>query len=188
MIYLGSTFHGNGRFGCEVSRKIGASAATSWNLQTVWKHTAISKFTEQNAVLPRICLASGSGLRRLDGFQATCLRQILGTPCSYISRISNERVCEMSAMVQFSVSVKRMRQKLLGQILTNPKKKQLKDVTFHGDTRDFCFCATHSIGRPRQNWIDQLLGVMRVAAASQDKWESAARPTMVWQDVSSRAA
>ena len=43
MLYLGSTIHGNGRFGCEVGRKIGAAAGDFKALQRVWKHATISR-------------------------------------------------------------------------------------------------------------------------------------------------
>ena len=198
MVYLGSTIHGNGRYGCEISRKIGAAAATFQNLQTVWKHTSISTsrklqiFDSCIQSKMRYALASAwllkADLRRLDGFQASCLRQVMGIPCSFISRMSNEKVREMSGMQQFSVAVKSMQLKLLGQVLTNPKKKQLKDVTFHRGTLESETSAfVRRIGRPRQNWTEQLLGCMRAAAGSQAKWEQATRSTSVWQEVSSSA-
>ena len=37
MLYLGSTVHANGKFGCEVSRKIGAASGEFKFLDRVWK-------------------------------------------------------------------------------------------------------------------------------------------------------
>ena len=43
MIYLGSTIHRDGKFGSEISRKIGKAAAKFKSLQTAWKHASISR-------------------------------------------------------------------------------------------------------------------------------------------------
>ena len=43
MLYLGATLHGNGKFGCEVGRKIGAATADFNALKAVWKHASITR-------------------------------------------------------------------------------------------------------------------------------------------------
>ena len=43
MLYLGATLHGNGKFGCEIGRKIGAATADFNALKAVWKHASITK-------------------------------------------------------------------------------------------------------------------------------------------------
>ena len=41
MLYLGSTVHANGKFGCEISRKIGAARAEFDFLHRIWKSSAL---------------------------------------------------------------------------------------------------------------------------------------------------
>ena len=173
MLYLGSTIHGSGRFGCEVSRKIGAATADFRSLQTVWKHASVRmprKVQLFEACIQsklRYALASAwllkADLRRLDGFQASCLRKILGIPHSFYSRISNATVLARSGCTPFSATVKSMQLKLLENVLSNPRKNQLREVAFHGhtivsETAAYVRCA----GRPRQNWTEQVMA-MRAA-------------------------
>ena len=73
-------------------------------------------------------------LRRLDGFQARCVRQILKIPCSYFSRVSNSNVLKQGCLQQFSSTVRAMQLNLLGQVLIKPQKKVLKESAFQGDT------------------------------------------------------
>ena len=87
MIYLGATIHGDGRFGSEVSRKIGAAKEAFKFLHAIWKHSRITKHRKvqlfEALILSKLRYATASAwllkaeLRRLDGFQAHCLRQIL---------------------------------------------------------------------------------------------------------------
>ena len=115
MLYLGSTIHGNGMFGCEVGRKTGAAAGDFKALQRVWKHSTIARgrklklFDSLVQSKLRYAIASAwllkADLRRLDGFQANCLRNILGIKCSYVSRVSNEKVLEKAGFAKFSHDV-----------------------------------------------------------------------------------
>ena len=43
MMYLGTTIHSNGKFGCEVGRKIGAARAEFEALSAIWKSMALAK-------------------------------------------------------------------------------------------------------------------------------------------------
>ena len=132
MVYLGATIHSNGKFGCEIGRKIGKAAAAFRSLQTIWKHARISKrrkvqlFESLVQSQLRYALASAwllkSDLRRLDGFQAGCIRQILKIPCSYISRVSNQRVREQAGVQPFSKAVRSTQLQLLGQVIGNELK------------------------------------------------------------------
>ena len=79
MVYLGATSHSNGKFGCEICRKIGKATATFRSLQTIYKHARMSSRRKlqmfESLVLRqlRYALASAwllkSDLRRLAGFQ-----------------------------------------------------------------------------------------------------------------------
>ena len=77
---------------------------------------------------------------------------------------------------------------LLGQVNGNDKKKVLKEVTFHGDTLDPETSAyVRRVGRPRQNWTEQLLAIMKKAAGSNDCWQRAVACPRVWNEIVARA-
>ena len=116
------------------------------------------------------------------------MRKILGIPHSFYSRVSNERVRVQSGMTMFSSSVRKLQLKLLGQVVNDPRKQILKEVTFHGDTLDTETSAyVRRVGRPRQNWTDQLISIMRQAAGTYEVWMQAVSSAEVWREVSSRA-
>ena len=195
MLYLGSTIHGNGRFGCEVGRKIGAAAGDFKALQRVWKHAAISrdrKLQLYDSLIQsklRYAVASAwllkADLRRLDGFQANCLRNMLGIKCSYISRVSNHTVLENAGFAKFSSTVREMQMRLLGQVISDPRKRELRTATFSGDSL-FSQTAVFAkrVGRPRQNWTDELIKIMKKVAGSHANWLQAAGSTRLWSELS----
>ena len=80
-------------------------------------------------------LLSKGDLRRLDGFEANCLRKILGIKPSMISRISNDRVHELAGVRPLSMTIHRRQVKLLGEILTNPDKRILRNAAFQPGTK-----------------------------------------------------
>jgi len=97
-------------------------------------------------------------LRRLDGFHARCLRKILGIKPAYVSRVSNDRVREISGQAPFSERIRTMQCKLLEAVLTDPNKHVLRDVAFQRGT---CIPQTNRFvrkrGRPKQNWADEMV-------------------------------
>ena len=140
----------------------------------------------------RYALASAwlfkSDLRRLDGFQAGWFRQILKIPRSYVSRVSNQRVRQQCGMQPFSKTVRRAQLQLLGQVITDEKKKVLKEVTFHeGSLESETSAFVRRVGRPRQNWTEQLILIMKQAAGSNENWLRAVGCSKVWNDIADRA-
>ena len=177
MIYLGSTVHADGRFRADVGRKLGAATADFQALVAVWKNAGISSFRKLeifDAVVVSNPFYSTSSawltkgdLRKLDGFHARCLRRILKIQPSYISRVSNDRVRALAKKPPFSELVRRSQLTLLGGVLLDPGKKELRAATFHGDTM---MAETHAWvrrrGRPRHEWTSQQLAVVRKAAGN----------------------
>ena len=142
MLYLGSTVHSGGKFGCEISRRVGSASSQFNALQRVLKNATLPK--KRKIMIFDACIMSKlrygvssawlskSDLRRLGGFQAGCLRKMLGIAHSYYSRISNARVRQIAEQRPFSNQVRESQLKLLGQVLTNPDKHFLRSVAFHG--------------------------------------------------------
>ena len=130
---------------------------------------------------------SKADLRRLDGFQARCLRKMLKVPPAFIPRISNERVCRMVDVQSFSKLVRATQLKLLGQVFMDPNKKQLRQVAFQADgltpaTEAF----VRKVGRPKHNWVDQLTNIMRQAAGSLHNWLKITTSMRDWNMVAAR--
>ena len=61
-------------------------------------------------------------LRKLDAFQARCLRSILGIPHSFISRVRNETVLQEVGTEKLSIILWRRQLLLLGRIAQLPRE------------------------------------------------------------------
>ena len=131
---------------------------------------------------------SKSDLRRLDGFQAGCLRKMLGIAPSYFSRTSNARVRQIAEHRPFSEQVPESQLKLLGQVLTNPAKHFLRAVAFHGGQSLVPETSAYvrKQGRPKHNWTDQLVLMMKQAAGSLQEWQRATSSYTSWCQVMAR--
>ena len=168
MMYRGSTIHGGGRYGCEISRKIGAAKEAFRFLHNIWKHGGISKQRKVQLfdalIISKLQYATASAwllkgeLRRLDGFQAQCLRQILKVPSPYISRISNTTILQRCGAHKLSAHIQQRQQQLLENAISSPAKSQLREVTFiSASIIALTSRYTQRRGRPRQNWTDECM-------------------------------
>jgi hypothetical protein len=104
MTYLGTTPWADGSVKSELNRRLGIAGA-DFNIPAhVWQHTSIPRERKveifktiiTNVLLYglRTAWTNASERRRLDGFQARCLRNILGIKPAYFSCISNKPVLE----------------------------------------------------------------------------------------------
>jgi hypothetical protein len=172
MVYLGSTIHKDGKFASEISRKIGAAHARFRSLQPIWQSRSIAKrrklelfdsfiFSKLKYGVASAWL-SAADLRRLDGFQAACLRKLLKVPPPYISRVSNERIRTMAGQTPLSEQIRHSQLALLKAVLNDPSKSVLRDVAF-AKKSDLPLTAifVRKVGRPRHNWTDQVLALSR---------------------------
>ena len=97
MSYLGNSLAGDGKIQAELAKKLGLAWADFTTLAQLWKHTSISRsrkidIFQATITSPLLYGLSSAWLnvaerRRMDGFQARCLRKILGIPSAYVSRI-----------------------------------------------------------------------------------------------------
>ena len=105
---------------------------------------------------------------RDSGFEVASLRQVLRIRPAFLSRVSNATVRDIAQRQPFSALVRGAQLKLLEQVLHDPCKQVLKEVAFHGgdpalpETSAFI----RTVGRPRHNWTDQLMSIMRQSAGS----------------------
>ena len=90
MVYLGGILSGDGRVESELGRRIGLAQADFNALKRVWNHASLSK--QKKFRIFDACIQSKlhyglhpawlntAARRRIDGFQARCLRRVLGIP------------------------------------------------------------------------------------------------------------
>ena len=90
-------------------------------------------------------------------------------PSASVARISNATVLERAIQLKLSKRIKHMQLDLLGQVITTEKKKPLKEVAFHKNTlRPETSVYIRRLGRPRQNWTEQLISQMyRITRANE---------------------
>ena len=101
---------------------------------------------------------SKSQLRKLDRFQANCLRKLLGDPPSFISRISNQRLRQIPAQEPLSKSIAASQIHLIDNVWENPAKQELRDAAFVKYAHiPITPAYARTVGRPRHNWAEQVM-------------------------------
>jgi len=198
MLYLGATIHCDGKFGSELSRKIGAATGAFKALHAVCRNASLP-MSRRLAILEAYVLSrlrygvasawlSKSDLRRLDGFHVRCLRKMLRIPVAYVSRISNKIVLQGAKQLPLSESIRAKQLKLLGQILTDPAKDLLKQVAFHhGNVMTPTTPAyVRRVGRPRHNWTEQLIAMVRPHTGTLQQWLLITSSKQLWDEAVAR--
>jgi len=170
MLYLGATIHADGKFGCELSRRLGAANAEFQSLRNLWKNAAVAKARKlqvlESLVLSKVRYAVASAwrskadLRRLHGFQARCLRSVLKVPPAFLTRVSNEAVRQLAGARALSATVEEAQSALLQKVLMSPHKVELKKAAFsrtEGTLVPMTDAYVRRVGRPRHNWTEEVL-------------------------------
>jgi hypothetical protein len=166
--YLGSLLAADGRVDSELSRRIGCATRDFRNLQTLWNHASVSTKDKLRffhaLIVSRLFYGVAtmwlvtSQRRRLDGFYVRCMRKILRIPPSFISRISNKSVPARSRSVLLSEQILQRQLQLLGRAAMSPAGSPLRrDVFSSGGLQPQVGRYVRRIGRPRQDWTNQLL-------------------------------
>ena len=102
MTYLGTNLSSDGRLGTELGRRIGFAKREFQSLCKLWGHSNLPwkrKFQIYCSLIESkllyglaTCCLTIAEQRRLNGFQARCLRQVLRIKPAFYSRISNQTV------------------------------------------------------------------------------------------------
>ena len=120
-------------------------------------------FPGESIVVSRLTYATASmwlltvDLRRLDGFYCNCLRRILRIPPSFVSRVSNATVLHRAGCKKLSDTIRDAQIKLLDKVLHDPSLDVLKKASFQGTLTSQTATWVRRRGKPRQNWIEQLM-------------------------------
>jgi len=193
--YLGSNLACDGRATAELSRRIGMAKADFNTLSRVWKNSALTRTRKlaiysslvESKLLYSLSTATYTvaEIRRLDGFQAKCLRRILNIPSSYLSRISNETVRQRAGCRCFSQLLVDRQLMLLGTVLRSPEQSPLQTVSFTpGTLQPATSRYVRRVGRPRKEWVPTVLssayqlasqGQLLTTAGSEADWKQLVR-------------
>ena len=102
--------------------------------------------------------------------------------------MSNKSVQEQCCLQPVSQTIHEMQLKLLGKVLTDPRKLVLREVAFHKDSLDSETSAfVRRVGRPRQNLTEQLLAIMEAAAGAIGNWLRAIQCPRLLNEIAARA-
>ena len=172
-------------------------------LKRIWSHGAIS--TNRKIRIFESCVGSKflyalhtahlnkAEQRRIDGFQARCLRKILGVLPSFISRVPNRTVLEQAGTLRFSTQLQRQQLLFLADLARRPSGDALRDCVFMPGT---CSPTVSTIakrrGRPRSTWLQTvtdravsvaggmatLTAMMQDTPAAKKAWEALVRRTV----------
>ena len=168
--------------GSDVSRRIGLASGVFTSLRAVWKHATLSRGQKllffQSFVISRLLYGLASTwlvkaqLRRLDGFYARCLRNILGIPTAYVSRVSNQAVFSRARVKPISEQLQGMQLALLSKAAHAPTGALIrKNVFMEQSLRPVVGYYIRRVGRPRQDWTTSLLAVGATLYKSKQTFE-----------------
>ncbi len=135
MSYLGTVLTESGRVGSELGRRIGCAKADFKSLCKVWSHSSLAgkrrleiyRSLVESKLLYGLscCCLTAADKRRLDGFQARCLRQVLGIKPAFYSRISNKEVLRRAEHSAATHILAHQQLMMLGKVLRAPQDSPL---------------------------------------------------------------
>ena len=192
IVYLGATLHETGDIKSELSKKFGQAWADFSQMLRLWNHSSVSLRRRieifQSFITSRLLYGLSSAwlnaaeLRRLDGFQARCLRKILRVPSAFFSRVSNKDVLQRSQQYPYSSQLLRQQLILFGKVARAEDTDVLRCITF-------CPSSLHplldkyvrKVGRPKHEWPKMLLKEAVVMAGSLHYVETLIRDPIRWK-------
>lgn len=167
MLYLGASVWSDGSLSSELGKKLGVAWSDFNKLAQLWKHTSVT--IKRKVEVFNACISSklmyglasawlnASERKRLDGFQARCLRKILGIKPAYFSRVSNKIVIQKSDQKLFTTQLLKQQLLLYGRVARAPDTDLLRQLTFcPGSLRPATDRYVRKIGRPRNEWAPML--------------------------------
>ena len=167
MLYLGTAMAADGTVAKELGHRIGAASAAFNSLAQLWRHTGVTRQRKteifQAVVTSRLLYGLSSAWlnvaeqRRLDGFQARCLRRIWGIQPSYLSRVSNKEVLRTSGQLPYRRQLMKQQLTLFGKVARARDDDPVRRLTFcPGSLRPTTSRYVRRRGRPRHEWATKL--------------------------------
>ena len=193
MHYLGTALAESGRLTSELGRRIGQARREFRLLSQVWGHSALSvkrklrifdslvqtKFLYGLAA----CCFTVAEQRRLNGFQAKCVRQILGIKPSYWSRVSNVEVLRRAGMKSATDLLTAQQLMQLGKVLRAPKESALHHTSLIPGTLQTATARyVRRRGRPRKEWTTTVLAEAYKRKRGGEQLEEIAQDVRAWKE------
>ena len=146
---------------------MGSSWAEFCKLHKLWGHSSLALLKKvqifQAVTLSRLLYGLSSAwlnvaeIRRLNGFQARCLRKIVGIKPSFISRVSNLTVLQKTGQRQLGEELLKQQMLLYGRVSRSCPGDLLRDLTFMpGTLQPATGQYVRRVGRPRNEWAVML--------------------------------
>lgn len=192
LVYLGSSLAADGRVGSELNRRIGIAKADFASLCKVWSHASLTQprkveifkaLIESRLLygLSSACFTKAER-RRLDGFQAKCLRQVVGVKTAYLSRVSNASVLERAQSLPASELLVRAQLLQLGKIIRAPRCSPLFSTSFFGEHwQPAVDQFIRRVGRPRKEWVPEVVAEGIRMVGSKEALITAATDVTSWR-------
>ena len=180
MVYLGGLLNADGGSGPELSRRIGMAYKQFHSLCKIWKHAKIPMIKKVRIF--QSCVVSGlmyclhtlwlnkAELRKLDAFQARCLRKVAGIAHSFISRVSNDAVLAHCSCQKLSSQLACQQLVFLGKVARMPDDSAVRRCVFAPGS--FCLSrlgGRRTRGRPKNKCTRNLLAMACKAAGGEDR-------------------
>jgi hypothetical protein len=168
LVYPGSALDGSGRIAPELGRRLGMAQSDFRSLARVWAHSTLSRAQKcrifDACVVSKLCYSfevaslNVSERRRLDGFQARCLRRICKIPPAFISRVSNATVLCIADQLALSTTLSRQQLSYFEQLIRRPNDDPVRCAIFKpSSTEPKDLQGTRRVGRPRTTWANTVL-------------------------------
>ena len=145
----------------------------------IWNHASITRTRKVYLYVSLIesrllyslssCCFTAADLRRLDGFQARCLRKLVGIAPSYISRVPNSEVLRIACHPKASTLLADQQVALLGKVLRAPEHSLLhRSAMIPGTLQPATSKYVRRVGRPRREWVTTVMQIAHCRAPAQE--------------------
>ncbi|CAE8634683.1 unnamed protein product [Polarella glacialis] len=125
--------------------------------------------------------------RRLDAFQAKCLRKIIKVQPSYWSRVSNAEILNRTGCQKLSASLLERQLLLMGDLARKPDADVLRMWVFQPGGTDVRPPGARKRGRPRITWTTGVLKQALLIAGSQQSlsnlWQRTRAAKAAWRNL-----
>ena len=192
LIHLGASLNSDGKVRGELGRRIGRAWGEFSKLVRLWRHTSLSvkRKTEifQAVVTTQLLYGlstvwlSVAELRRLNGFQARCLRVLLRIQPAFVSRVSNQLVLERASQLPYTKQLMKQQLNLFGRVARAPDTDVLRRLTFtSGTLQPAANRFIRRVGRPRHEWTSMLKKAALGVAGSEAELTHLITQPLAWK-------
>ena len=176
IVYLGSSVAVDGNVDAELARRLGMAQADFKTLDRVWSHSSLS--AQEKHKMFNTCVVGRllyglqvvslrkAARKKLDGFQARCLRKILRVQPAYWSRVSNETVLNRIGATRLSTLLREHQLTYLGKLARRPLDCPVRRLVFD------CIDMKRRRGRPRLEWAKDAVTSARATFDTADAFHA----------------